>query len=86
MLKATVLLALVSSSLGAPVKEKVDSLPGMNNDQPFPFGTYSGYLNVPGTTRNLHYFYVESQRDPVNDRVLVWFNGGPGCSSMLGLI
>jgi len=32
----------------------------------------------------LHYMFVESQSDPTNDPVIIWYNGGPGCSSMLG--
>jgi len=50
----------------------------------FTFGMYSGYLPITGTKKALHYLLVESQNNTTKDPLLVWFNGGPGCSSMLG--
>jgi len=47
--------------------------------------SYSGYLEV-SSTKKLHYVFVESEGSPENDPVVIWFNGGPGCSSMLGFM
>ena len=69
-------------ALAAPAEDLMKRLP---NASPFETLTYSGYLTV-SETKALHYVFAESYSDPKNDPVIIWFNGGPGCSSMLGFM
>lgn len=46
--------------------------------------SYSGYINT-GHGRDLFFYFFESRSEPSKDPVLTWINGGPGCSSSLGL-
>lgn len=77
-------LSLVTLSVSEIPQHRITNLPGLTT-QPS-FGMYSGYITVNGATgRRLFYFVVESQTNPQTDPVVLYLNGGPGCSSLVGL-
>ncbi|XP_070575245.1 lysosomal protective protein-like isoform X2 [Ptychodera flava] len=63
--------------------DEITYLPGLQKQPSFKH--YSGYLKATGT-KMLHYWFVESQNKPTADPVILWLNGGPGCSSLDGLL
>lgn len=85
---AAAVCVLAPSVLAAPEKFEVKSLPGW--DGPLLSKAYCGFSEA-GTppsgegTMYFNYIFMESENDPANDPVIVWYNGGPGAASMFGL-
>ena len=70
------------AAIAAPAEDVFTGLPDAD---PFTSATYSGYLNAT-ETKALRYVFTESYNDPATDPIIIWFNGGPGCSSLLGFM
>ncbi|XP_057996074.1 serine carboxypeptidase-like 18 [Hevea brasiliensis] len=72
-------LGLVFFSCIAFSKTVVTTLPGFDGDLPFHLET--GYIGVGESNESqLFYYFVESQRSPALDPLMLWLTGGPGCS------
>lgn len=66
--------------------DKIVKLPGADALD-ITFNQFSGYLSIPGASgnsKNIHYWLVESTKNPAADPVTFWTNGGPGCSGLIG--
>lgn len=75
----TILAFLFIKVLSGPESDLVDRLPG----QPaVTFKQYAGYVTVDEKSgRALFYYFVEAETDSNLKPLVVWLNGGPGCSS-----
>ncbi len=76
-----VMAALLGAAIAAPAGDLVTKLPEMQTFDTWKL--YSGYINI-NDNMALHYMFAESQNAPTTDPLVLWYNGGPGCSSMLG--
>jgi len=81
---AFILLIITIVVHTAPAADEVLALKGYY-DFSNEFKMYSGYLTLQETPLiNVHYVFVTSKNQPTTDDVVLWLNGGPGCSSLLG--
>ena len=76
-------MALACASIAAraaPAEDLVRDLPGL--DGSLDVRMYSGYLK-PTQADSVHYLFVESEWKE-SDPLVLWLNGGPGASSLMG--
>nr|DAD30436.1 TPA_asm: hypothetical protein HUJ06_009287 [Nelumbo nucifera] len=68
----------ISASLSP--SDKIIALPGQPQ---VGFQQFSGYVTVDEKKeRALFYYFVEAEIDPSSKPLVLWLNGGPGCSSL----
>lgn len=91
--QALLLLLGTASSVSAEridfgdVSGEITALPGLGwMNRGLDFKMYSGYVDV-GKNGKTFFWFVESQTpDSASDPVLLWTNGGPGCSGLVGFM
>ncbi|CAK9146493.1 unnamed protein product [Ilex paraguariensis] len=60
--------------------DKIASLPGQPQVS---FQQFAGYVTIDEKQqRALFYYFVEAETDPASKPLVLWLNGGPGCSSV----
>ncbi|KAK1323066.1 hypothetical protein QJS10_CPA02g01370 [Acorus calamus] len=61
--------------------DRVSQLPGQ--DFNVNFASYAGFVTVDEVAgRALFYWFFEAENDPASKPLVLWLNGGPGCSSI----
>lgn len=90
-LQVFAIFSFLHLGIGAPISldrplrqqelDRIAGLPGQNFE--VNFAHYSGYITVnEDSGRALFYWFFEATEDSASKPLVLWLNGGPGCSSI----
>ncbi|KAK7278978.1 hypothetical protein RJT34_24019 [Clitoria ternatea] len=77
------LFVLAHSVMGVNSLSEADKISTLPGQPPVKFQQYAGYVTVDEEQkRSLFYYFVEAEIEPASKPLVLWLNGGPGCSSV----
>ncbi|TYH75944.1 hypothetical protein ES332_D04G051200v1 [Gossypium tomentosum] len=84
LISMALLLLFVSNSEGySAAEEEADRISALPGQPKVSFPQFSGYVTVNKVAgRALFYWLTESPNSPSSKPLVIWLNGGPGCSSV----
>lgn len=86
LLFALLVRCQLKSVIASPQDHRIDTLPGWS-PKPLPSRQFSGFLQADDENYlQMHYWFVEAEVNSEKAPLVLWFNGGPGASSLYGLM
>jgi carboxypeptidase C (cathepsin A) len=76
------LFSFANSYTEEALSDQVLDMPGLSYEPAF--NQFSGYIQLAGTDKHIHYWLVEAEIP--NAPLVFWTNGGPGCSGLIGFM
>ncbi|CAN6472437.1 unnamed protein product [Victoria cruziana] len=77
---ALIRLSMLMEVSCSAASDRITGLPGQPSVN---FQQFAGYVTVDvESQRALFYYFAEAETDPSSKPLVIWFNGGPGCSSL----
>ncbi|XP_048437627.1 serine carboxypeptidase-like 45 isoform X3 [Pyrus x bretschneideri] len=80
---ATVFATVIQAFSTANSLQEADKFTRLPGQPQVNFQQHAGYVTVDEKQeRSLFYYFVEAQTNPASKPLVLWLNGGPGCSSV----